>query len=595
MKKKAGIILCVAGLVLCMAGVAAIAYGMGMSWSVRETLARVEGSGSSGTGDEKVAGKQEDVSDMQKPDPGEADKQGEDEKEADKKEEDKKEADKKEEDEKEADKKEEDEKETDKKEEDKKETDKKETDKKEEDKKETDKKEEDNKEGEEKEKDTKEGQNSEIAAPSRCGRLSVDGTKLVDEGGNPVQLRGISSHGLSWFPTYINQDAFRQFRQEWNVNVMRLAMYTHENGGYCTDGNKEDLKNIIYRGVQYATDNDLYVIIDWHVLQEQNPNTYKEEAKKFFDDMSERYKDNNNVIYEICNEPNGDVSWSDVKSYAEEVIGVIRANDENAVILVGTPNWSQRVDDAAADPITGYDNIMYTLHFYAATHKDDLRNTMVNAINDGLPVFVSEYGICDASGNGALDKDSAQKWVDTMNQYGVSYVCWALANKNESAALIKNSSTKTCQFTEEDLSESGKWLYQMLTGNTPESGGTSGGKDNQGGKDDKDAGAEAETFESGGLEGALTLKSSWDADGGKNYQYDLTLTNSGSQATGSWAIDIHFSGDITFSSGWGGNFTVNGNTLHITSLEYNGKIAAGSSLGDIGFIITGPSGLKMTK
>lgn len=568
MKKKTGLILCVAGLVLCMAGVAAIAYGMGMSRAVSETLVtRVESTDSSVTGEQKAVGdQQENISENQKPDVGEEEK-----KEADNKGENKEETDKKDVNTKETDG-------------DKKEIDKKETDEKDGDKKETEKKETDEK-------------NSEIAAPSRCGRLSVDGTKLVDESGNPVQLRGISSHGLSWFPTYINQDAFRQFRQEWNVNVMRLAMYTHENGGYCTDGNKEDLKNIIYRGVQYATDNDLYVIIDWHVLQDQDPNTYKEEAKQFFDDMSERYKDNNNVIYEICNEPNGDVSWSDVKSYAEEVIEVIRANDEESVILVGTPNWSQRVDEAAADPITGYDNIMYTLHFYAATHKDDLRNTMVNAINDGLPVFVSEYGICDASGNGALDKDSAQKWVDTMNQYGVSYVCWALANKNESAALIKSSSTKTCQFTEEDLSESGKWLYQMLTGNSPSKDSNSDGKDNQGSKDkdDKGTGAEAETFESGGLEGALTLKSSWDDDGGKNYQYDLVLTNSGSQATGSWAIDIHFSGDITVSSGWGGNFTANGNTLHITSLDYNGKIAAGSSLGDIGFIITGPSDLKMTK
>ena len=261
---------------------------------------------------------------------------------------------------------------------------------------------------------------SDLAVPSRCGALSVNGTQLVDQNGNPVQLRGISTHGLSWFPNFVDQNAFRQFREEWNVNVMRLAMYTHENGGYCTDGNKENLKNIIYRGVQYATDNDMYVIIDWHVLQEQNPNVYKEEAKKFFSEMSEKYKDYNNVIYEICNEPNGGVGWSEVKSYAEEIIPIIRANDEKAIILVGTPNWSQRVDEAANDPITGYDNIMYTLHFYAATHKDDLRNTMVNAINAGLPVFVSEYGICDASGNGGLDKDSAQKWVDTMNSYGVS-------------------------------------------------------------------------------------------------------------------------------------------------------------------------------
>lgn len=446
---------------------------------------------------------------------------------------------------------------------------------------------------------------SDLAVPSRCGALSVNGTQLVDQNGNPVQLRGISTHGLSWFPNFVDQNAFRQFREEWNVNVMRLAMYTHENGGYCTDGNKENLKNIIYRGVQYATDNDMYVIIDWHVLQEQNPNVYKEEAKKFFSEMSEKYKDYNNVIYEICNEPNGGVGWSEVKSYAEEIIPVIRANDEKAIILVGTPNWSQRVDEAANDPITGYDNIMYTLHFYAATHKDDLRNTMVNAINAGLPVFVSEYGICDASGNGGLDKDSAQKWVDTMNSYGVSYICWALANKNESAALIKSSCSKTSGFDDNDLSESGKWLYQTLTGNavignsigsgagsSSGSGAGGGARSSSGGSTGSSTGS-TESFNSSGLEGTLTLQSQWEADGKVNYQYNMTLTNNSSSSVSSWAIDIHFSGDIGFSSGWGGTYTVNGNTLHVISEGYNGSIPAGGTLGDLGFIITGPSGLKV--
>lgn len=446
---------------------------------------------------------------------------------------------------------------------------------------------------------------SDLAVPSRCGALSVNGTQLVDQNGNPVQLRGISTHGLSWFPNFVDQNAFRQFREEWNVNVMRLAMYTHENGGYCTDGNKENLKNIIYRGVQYATDNDMYVIIDWHVLQEQNPNVYKEEAKKFFSEMSEKYKDYNNVIYEICNEPNGGVGWSEVKSYAEEIIPIIRANDEKAIILVGTPNWSQRVDEAANDPITGYDNIMYTLHFYAATHKDDLRNTMVNAINAGLPVFVSEYGICDASGNGGLDKDSAQKWVDTMNSYGVSYICWALANKNESAALIKSSCSKTSGFDDNDLSESGKWLYQTLTGNavignsigsgagSSSGSGAGGGAGSSSGGSTGSSTGSTESFNSSGLEGTLTLQSQWEADGKVNYQYNMTLTNNSSSSVSSWAIDIHFSGDIGFSSGWGGTYTVNGNTLHVISEGYNGSIPAGGTLGNLGFIITGPSGLKV--
>ena len=133
------------------------------------------------------------------------------------------------------------------------------------------------------------------------------------------------------------------------------------------------------------------------------------------------------------------------------------------MIIVGTPNWSQFVDQAAADPITEYDNIMYTLHFYAATHKDDLRDKMAAALDSGLPVFVTEYGICDASGNGAIDQEQADRWVELMDRYGVSYAAWNLSNKDESSAILKSTCGKTSGFEEGDLSASGQWLFKMLT------------------------------------------------------------------------------------------------------------------------------------
>lgn len=163
-----------------------------------------------------------------------------------------------------------------------------------------------------------------IASPSRCGSLQVKGTALTDQDGNPVQLRGISTHGLAWFPGYVNEDCFRELREDWQANVIRLAMYTAENGGYCTDGDKDKLKKLVQDGVAYATENDMYVIIDWHVLSDQNPNTYIDESKNFFREMSALYADYNNVIYEICNEPNGGTGWQDIKTYAEAVIPVIR-------------------------------------------------------------------------------------------------------------------------------------------------------------------------------------------------------------------------------------------------------------------------------
>lgn len=304
---------------------------------------------------------------------------------------------------------------------------------------------------------------TEFASLSSTKTLHVDASRLTDSEGNPVQLRGISTHGLAWFPDYINEDCFRQLKEEWGINVIRLAMYTAEYNGYCTGGDQSYLKELIQNGVEYATAADMYVIIDWHILSDGNPNTYKEEAKVFFAEMAERYAGYDNVLYEICNEPNGGTSWDDIKSYAEEVIPVIRSRDKEGIIIVGTPNWSQYVDQAAADPVTGYDNIMYALHFYAATHTDSLRNTMISAIEAGLPVFVSEYGICDASGNGSIDEYQAARWINTMDEYGVSYVAWNLSNKEETSAILSNKCGKTSGFTEDDLSPSGKWLYQMLT------------------------------------------------------------------------------------------------------------------------------------
>ena len=292
--------------------------------------------------------------------------------------------------------------------------------------------------------------------------LSVAGTQLVDEEGNPVRLRGISTHGLAWYPQYVNEACFRQIKEEWGMDVVRLAMYTAESGGYCTDGNQDDVKALVQEGVEYATDCGLYVIIDWHILSDGNPNAYLEEAEAFFREMSAEYADYDNVIYEICNEPNGATSWAEIKSYAEQVIAAIREKDEDGIILVGTPNWSQQVDQAAADPITGYGNIMYTLHFYAATHKDSLRGAMVQAVADGLPVFVSEYGICDASGNGGIDAAQAAEWVRVMDDCGISYVAWNLSDKAETSAILRNGCGKDSGFAWEDLSDSGRWLLDML-------------------------------------------------------------------------------------------------------------------------------------
>ncbi len=295
------------------------------------------------------------------------------------------------------------------------------------------------------------------------GALHVEGTGLAAEDGTPVQLKGVSSHGLGWFPDYVNDEMIAQVKQ-WGANVFRLAMYTAEYNGYCTsdENQKNHLKSLIDTGVRAAVDNDMYVIIDWHILSDGNPHTYKEEAKKFFAEMAEKYAEIPNVIYEICNEPNGGVSWGQIKEYALEIIPVIRQYAKDAVIIVGTPTWSQDVDQAADNPITEYENIVYALHFYADTHRQSLRTKCIYAFGKGLPMFVSEYGICDASGGGNINEAEADMWIEFLNNRGISHVIWNLSNKSETCAMIKSSSNKKSNLTQEDLSDSGKWFVKMM-------------------------------------------------------------------------------------------------------------------------------------
>lgn len=300
-----------------------------------------------------------------------------------------------------------------------------------------------------------------VATPSTAGALKVVGSQLCDHDGDPVQLRGVSTHGLAWYPDYVNKTFFQELRSDWNANVVRLALYTAESGGYCADGDRTQLYDLVKNGVEYAADADLYAIVDWHILSDGNPLQHADEAEEFFGRISAGLASRDNVIYEICNEPNGGTTWGDIKAYAERIIPVIRANDPDAVIIVGTPSWDQEIDKAAADPLDA-DNVMYALHFYAATHKDDLRARMTEAVQQGLPVFVSEFGICDASGNGGIDRDSADAWADAMDAQKVSYVCWNLSNKDESSALFKSSCSKTSGFSTDDLSDEGTWLWAVL-------------------------------------------------------------------------------------------------------------------------------------
>lgn len=304
-------------------------------------------------------------------------------------------------------------------------------------------------------KDTNKNKISKNIYVSYNGELKVNNNNLVNQYNEIIRLKGISSHGIQWYGDFLNESMIKSLKDKLNINLLRISMYTEENG-YISN---PSLKDKLIKACDIAIKNDLYVIIDWHILSDNNPNKYINESEKFFDEISKRYKNKPNVIYEICNEPNGNTTWDDIRNYANKIIPIIRNNSKNSLIIVGTPNYSQDVDVASNNKLD-YDNIAYALHFYAGTHKDELREKIIKARNNNICVFVSEFGLSDASGNNGVYINEANKWIKFLKENNISIVNWSLSDKNESSALLKSGASKY-KINDDELSESGKYIKEI--------------------------------------------------------------------------------------------------------------------------------------
>ncbi|MBQ9205104.1 MAG: glycoside hydrolase family 5 protein [Treponema sp.] len=292
------------------------------------------------------------------------------------------------------------------------------------------------------------------------GKLHISGAYLYDEHNKKYMLYGMSTHGITFgddFSRYVNKEAFKTLVDDWNTNCLRIVLYPRDYNGYCSGGDKAKLKQIVKNGIDYATECGMYVLVDWHV-HNYNPQETKAEAKAFLSEIAAEYANYDNVLYEICNEPTGSPWASSIKPYAEEVIPEIRKYANDAVIVVGTNNWSQDVEEALASPLdtATYGNVMYTFHFYADTHKSEFRTRVENAIKGGLPIFITEFGTCDASGNGGFNESESKKWFDLCKTYSISHLNWSLCNKGETASAIQSNCSKTSGWSESELTESGK-------------------------------------------------------------------------------------------------------------------------------------------
>jgi len=292
------------------------------------------------------------------------------------------------------------------------------------------------------------------------GRLQVINRQLCNEAGAPVQLRGMSSHGLQWFDNCFTQSSVQTLATDWGIDAFRAAMYV-ESGGYLSDPPRFRTK--INQIVDWTAAAGIYCIIDWHILENGNPNARLAEAKDFFRTMAQTHAGKKHVIYELCNEPNG-VDWATIKSYAEAVIPEIRQFDPTAIILVGTPQWSGLPGDVRTNPLTGQfaTNVMYTFHFYAGSHYSQ---DYIKDVLQTVPLFISEWGTSNYTGNGGNDYANAQAWVDLMagnNPAGikVSWCNWSFADKDESSAALQPGACGSGAWN--NTTPSGTWVKQRI-------------------------------------------------------------------------------------------------------------------------------------
>jgi endoglucanase len=279
----------------------------------------------------------------------------------------------------------------------------------------------------------------------KYGQLSVKGNRIVDKNGNPVELRGMSFYWSQWIGKFYNVDCVKWLRDDWCIDVVRLPMAVGS-GGLATNPN-EKLK--IFAVVDAAIQLGVYVIVDFH---DSNANNYLSLSQSFFNELSLKYKDVPNIMYEPWNEPLN-VSWATtIKPYHQTIVSVIRKNDPDNIIICGTRSWSQQVAEAASDPVNGI-NIAYTLHFYAASHKQWLRDLAQSAMDKGAALFVTEYGTCEASGNGVLDATETQTWWDFLDKNYIGHCNWSVADISETSAILKPNS---------GVSANGGWTADQL-------------------------------------------------------------------------------------------------------------------------------------
>jgi aryl-phospho-beta-D-glucosidase BglC (GH1 family) len=280
------------------------------------------------------------------------------------------------------------------------------------------------------------------AQPKPLPQIQVKGNLFVNNLGEPVVLRGVNTsdpYKLQGDKQW-NKRYFQEIKN-WGANAVRFPVHP---ANWRTLGKDAYLK-LLDEGIQWATELQLYVIIDWHsignlkteVFHRPSYKTTISETRDFWQSMAKQYGKNSTVaFFELFNEPvnNGNFgicTWAEWKTIMEEVITVIRAEEASNIPLVAGFNWGYDLTEAGADPIRAA-RIGYTSHPYPMKREKPWEEKWTQDwgfMAERYPIMLTEIGFSGEEEKGAhIPVISDESYGDAITAYskqrGISYIVW---------------------------------------------------------------------------------------------------------------------------------------------------------------------------